>query len=98
CGQRMRAAGDPAVPLLTCSSTVVAPAAPATHLKIAAPLTTVAGSRFDLTVAALDFYGNADPTYTGAVTFTSTDPASGTVLPADYTFVGADKGTRAFSG
>src|SRR5207249_4671501 len=32
----------------------------------------------------------------GTVTFTSTDPASGVVLPADYTFAAADKGTHTF--
>jgi hypothetical protein len=97
-GMQVLTARDTANPSLTGSATVVVHAAPATHLKITAPTATVAGSRLDLTAAALDFYGNADPTYTGTVTFTSTDSASGVVLPADYTFVGADKGAHIFSG
>ena len=89
---------DTANSSITGSATIVVEAAPATHIKITAPSTTVAGSPFDVTIAALDFYGNADPNYTGSVHFTSTDSAAGVVLPADYTFVAADKGTHAFSG
>jgi hypothetical protein len=96
-GTQTLTAQDRANPSLTGNATVAVNAAPATHLKITVPPATVAGSPFDVTVAALDPYGNADPTYTSTVTFTSTDPASGSVLPADYTFVAADKGTRTFS-
>ena len=36
------------------------------------------------------------PTYTGRVTFTSTDPQA--VLPANYTFTAGDAGTQKFTG
>jgi hypothetical protein len=96
-GTQTLTAQDTANSLPTGNTTVTVHAAPASHLKITAPSTTVAGSPVDVTVAALDPYGNADPTYTGTVTFTSTDPASGVVLPAPYPFVAADKGTHTFS-
>jgi hypothetical protein len=96
-GTQTLTAQDKANPI-TGSAALTVRAAPATHLKLTAPATSVAGSRFDVTVAALDPYGNADPGYTGTVTFTSTDSASGVVLPTDYTFVAADKGTHTFSG
>jgi WD40 repeat protein len=97
-GTQTLAAQDAANASLAGNTTVAVHAAPATHLQITAPSTTVAGSSFTVTVAALDPYGNADPSYTGTVTFTSTDAASGVVLPASYTFVAADKGTHTFSG
>jgi sugar lactone lactonase YvrE len=97
-GTQMLTAQDTANSSLSGNATVTVHAAPATHLKITAPPATVAGSSFDVTVAALDSYGNADPSYTGTVSFTSTDSASGTVLPADYTFTAADKGTHTFTG
>jgi hypothetical protein len=97
-GTQTLTAQDRANSSLTGSVTIAVHAAAASHVKITAPSATIAGSPLDVTVAALDPYGNADPTYTGTVTFTSTDPASGIVLPPDYTFGAADKGTHTFSG
>jgi sugar lactone lactonase YvrE len=97
-GTQTLTAQDTASSSITGSATVVVHAAAATHLKITAPTTTVAGASFDVTIAALDFYGNADPNYTDTVAFTSTDSASGVVLPANYTFTAADNGTHTFSG
>jgi hypothetical protein len=68
---------------------------------ITAAATAVSGTPFDVTVTALDPSGNIDPTYQGTVTFTTTDPDSGVVLPADYTFttgVGGDNGVHTFPG
>jgi hypothetical protein len=50
------------------------------------PMTTTAGFAHDLTVFALDMYGNLATGYTGTVHFSSSD--SQAVLPADYTFAG----------
>ena len=57
---------------------------------------TSAGAGFDVTVTAQDQYFNTATTYSGTVQFTSTDGQA--VLPADYTFVPADKGVHTFSG
>jgi hypothetical protein len=62
----------------------------------------VAGMVSDLRVAAADPYGNVDPTYTGTVTLTTTDPI-GTVPAAPYTFTsgvgsGFDNGVHVFPG
>src|SRR5207247_4837345 len=59
-----------------------------THLSLAAPSTTTAGSSFSLTVTAKDANNNTLTSYLGTVHFTSTDPAA--VLPANYTFTAVD--------
>jgi hypothetical protein len=83
---------------LTGTTTLSVHAAPASHLLMTAPPTAVAGTPFDVTITALDPYGNADPDYRGTVTFTSTDTAAGVVLPADYTFTSTDAGAHKFAG
>jgi hypothetical protein len=75
--------------------------APGNRFQITAASTAVSGTPFDLTITALDLYGNLDPNYQGTVTFSTTDPDSGVVLPADYTFttgVGDNNGVHTFSG
>ncbi len=74
----------------------VTPAA-ADHFRIDTPATTVAGQAFDVTVTALDPYGNTDVNYQGTVTFSSQDPY-GAMLPADYTFQDTDMGSVTFAG
>ena len=59
-----------------------------------APASTTAGTSINVTVTALDAYGNTDTGYAGTVHFTSTDAAA--VLPADATLV-PGTGTRTFS-
>jgi hypothetical protein len=73
-------------------------AAQATHLGIVAPLNPVAGTPFDLTISALDRFGNPDPTFVGTVHLVATDKAGGISIPADYTFVPADDGVHTFTG
>ncbi len=75
--------------------------APGNRFQITAASTAVSGTPFDILVTALDLYGNIDTNYQGTVTFSTTDPDSGVVLPADYTFttgVGGDNGVHTFSG
>ena len=72
----------------------VSPAA-ASHLGIAAPAGSTAGSAFNVTVTALDPYNNTATGYTGAVHFTSSDGQA--VLPGNYTFTAADNGVHTFS-
>ncbi len=56
---------------------------------------TTAGTSHNLTVTALDPFGNTATSYTGTVHFTSTDAQA--TLPADYTFVSGDNGVHTFS-
>jgi hypothetical protein len=82
------------------ASLVVNPAAAAGFLITAAP-TAVSGTPFDLAVTALDAYGNIDINYQGTVIFSTTDPDTGVVLPAEYTFTtgdGGDNGVHNFPG
>jgi hypothetical protein len=59
------------------------------------PSPTTAGTPQNFTVTALDANGNTAIGYANTVHFTSSD--SQAVLPANYTFVAADKGTHTFS-
>jgi hypothetical protein len=45
----------------------------------------------------VDPFGQLALGYTGTVTFSTTDPDPGVVLPAAYTFTAADRGTHTFS-
>src|SRR5262249_61746153 len=65
---------------------------------VAAPSSVPSGTAFDLTVTALDPYGNIDVNYQGTVTFSTSDTDSGIILPADYTFTADDAGVHAFPG
>ena len=58
------------------------------------PTPTVAGDSHQLTVTAQDAFGNTATGYLGTARFTSSDGQA--ALPADYTFVAADKGTNKF--
>ncbi len=80
------------IPVLTIT------AAPADHFVIFAPARVVAGMPFDITVMAVDPYGNIDTDYRGTIHFTSTDADPGVVLPADYTFQPGDAGMVTFAG
>jgi hypothetical protein len=71
--------------------------AAATHFSISAPSTSVAGSAFSVTVIAQTSSNSTATGYTGTVHFTTSDTASGVVLPAAYTFTAADKGVHTFT-
>jgi hypothetical protein len=75
----------------------VTPAA-ATHFTVSAPASVTVGTSFSVTVGALGAFNNVATTYRGTVHFTTTDPGSDVVLPADYTFTAGDNGTHTFSG
>jgi subtilase family serine protease len=70
--------------------------APATHLSLSAPSTTVSGSPFSLTVTAESATNTTTTSYTGTIHFTSSDLAAG--LPSNYTFTAADNGVHTFTG
>lgn len=67
------------------------------HHPAKAPTTAVCGMPFDITVTALDPFGNVDVNYAGTVTFTSSDTDPVIILPANYTFQTTDNGTRTFA-
>jgi hypothetical protein len=67
---------------------------PATAFRISAPSTAVVGQPFDVTVVAVDPWGNT-ATYSGTIHFASTDFDA--ELPGDYTFGVADSGAHTFT-
>jgi Tol biopolymer transport system component len=73
----------------------VNPAAANTFSISGYPSPTTAGSAHNLTVTALDAYGNVATGYTGTIHFTSSDNQA--VLPTDYGFTSADAGVHTFS-
>jgi hypothetical protein len=72
--------------------------ASASAFVLTAPATVTAGVPFDVTVTAVDPFGQTALGYTGTVAFSTTDPDPGVVLPAAYTFTAGDNGTHTFSG
>ena len=71
--------------------------ASASAFVVTAPTAATAGTAFDVTVKAVDSFGQTAVGYRGTVTFTSADPY-GATLPADYTFAATDHGVHLFPG
>ena len=89
-------ATDNAHLLATGTDAVVVNPSPVHDLLVAGyPTPTVAGVSHNLTVTAQDSFGNTVTSYTGTVSFTSSDTAAG--LPASYTFQTTDAGTKTFA-
>jgi hypothetical protein len=72
--------------------------ASASTLVVTVPDTVTAGTPFDVTVQAVDPFGQVAFGYTGTVSFSVTDPDPAVVLPLDYTFTAGDQGTHTFTG
>jgi hypothetical protein len=72
--------------------------ASASAFVLTAPATVTAGTAFDLTVQAVDAFGQVALGYTGTVTFSTTDLDPGVVLRPAYTFTAADQGAHTFAG
>ncbi len=70
----------------------------AVAFQVIAPAMVSSGIPFDVTVLAVDAYGNVDPNYTGTITFGTSDPDPGVMLPPDYTFQPGDQGMATFAG
>ena len=87
-----------AVTGITGSANVTVTPAAAVGFSIIVPATVAADTPFDVAVAALDPYGNVDSNYQGTITFATTDPDPGVVLPASYTFTANDAGMHTFAG
>jgi len=71
--------------------------ASASAFVLTAPATVAAGTPFDVTVKAVDIFGQTAVGYTGTVTFNTSDRCPGVVLPAAYAFTASDQGTHTFS-
>jgi len=99
----LKTAGGQSITVDDTSSTVtpaqasgtVNPAA-ASQFKIVAPAGVTEGAAVNVTITALDPFGNVASGYLGTVSFTSSD--SEAVLPGDYTFLAIDLGTHTFVG
>jgi hypothetical protein len=94
-GSRTITATDTVTSSITGTATVSVQAAAATHYSVTGPSSAKIGVPFNITVTALDRFGNVATGYRGTVHFTSTDPAA--VLPSDYTYTATDKGKHTFS-
>ena len=77
------------------SSSFTVNAAAATSLDVVAPATATAGAPFSVDVTARDTYNNVATGYLGTVAFSG--GGTGAQLPANYTFVGGDAGTKTFA-
>jgi hypothetical protein len=78
------------------STTVTVVAAPAVAFLLICPSTAISGMPFDVTVVAVDPFGNTDTNYQGTVAFSTSDADPGVMLPANYTFQPSDGGTVTF--
>jgi hypothetical protein len=81
---------------ITGTAIVTVDPAAADHFQLDAPAHVSSGVPFDVTVTALDPYGNVASGYTGTIHVTSTDPDQGVLLPADYPFTAEDGGVHTF--
>jgi sugar lactone lactonase YvrE len=70
----------------------------AVYFALAAPANVPPATPFDITITALDPYGNTAVNYEGTVTFSTSDTDPSIGLPADYTFTAADAGVHTFTG
>jgi hypothetical protein len=71
--------------------------ASASAFVLTVPASITAGVPFDLTVKAVDQFGQTAVGYSGTLTFSTSDPDPGVMLPADYTFTAVDQGSHNFS-
>jgi hypothetical protein len=61
------------------------------------PVSAIAGVSFSGKLIVYDAYNNVKTDYVGTAHFTSSDSASGVVLPSDYTFASGDGGSHTFT-
>jgi hypothetical protein len=87
-GAQTITATDTATATVRGDLTVTIRAAAAVRLALAGSPTATAGTPFQFSVTAQDQFGNTDLAYAGSVHFTSSDTATGTVLPSDSTLTG----------
>jgi hypothetical protein len=76
------------------SSTITVSPGAANHFTVSVPATANAGTAFNATVTALDFYNNVVTSYGGTVHLSSSDGQA--ALPANYAFTAGDNGIHTF--
>jgi FG-GAP-like repeat len=81
----------------TGSDNVLVVAAAANRLSVTPATQAIAGTPFDVTVSALDTFGNVASTFVGIVHLSADDVRPEVVLPADYAFIAADAGIHTFA-
>jgi hypothetical protein len=96
-GSQTVTASDTSSSSLSGSVTISVSPAAAQSLVLTAPSSAAAGSPLNVSVTALDPYGNLATGYRGTLHFTSTDPAASISLPANSTFTASDAGSHVFS-
>jgi hypothetical protein len=82
-GSQTLTVSDAANAFSTAVTITVTAGASVSSLKVVAPSTATAGQGFTVTVTAVDSLGNTVTQYAGTVHFSSSDTASGVVLPPD---------------
>lgn len=97
-GIQSLAVADVAGGITGATANVTVTPAPAALFMLTAPGTVIPGVPFDITVAALDPYGNVDVNYLGTIAFASSDPDPGVLLPPNYSFQPTDLGMAIFPG
>jgi streptogramin lyase len=97
-GDQTVTATDTTNGMISGMATITVTPAPADHFLISAPATVVSGTPFDVSVTALDPYGNTDTNYTATVTFSTSDGDPAVMLPPNYTFQSTDQGKVTFVG
>ena len=70
----------------------------AVAFQVVATASATSGVPFDVTVIAVDPFGNTDTNYTGTIHFTTSDTDDNVALPPDYTFQPSDAGMVTFPG
>ncbi len=96
-GSQTVTATDTSNSAITGQATVTVGAAAASTLTLSAPSSSSQNGPFTVTVTATDPYGNLATGYVGTVSFTTSDTGPGVVLPGNYTFGLADKGSHTFT-
>jgi hypothetical protein len=96
--QSITATDEPAGVITGSQTGISVVAAPAVAFRLIAVSTESSGTPFDVTVVAVDSWGNVDTNYRGTVSFSTTDTDPGVMLPASYTFQAGDAGMATFPG
>jgi streptogramin lyase len=103
-GATLFTAGDQTIALTDAGSGInggcgiAVSAAAANHFLLSTPDAVAPGHAFDITLTALDPYGNVAASYEGSVAFSTSDTDPEVTLPAEYTFTDNDQGSHTFDG
>ena len=94
-GLKTLTAADIAASITASSQNVTSSSAAAAVLALSSPSPVIAGAINTCSVTVFDAYGNVAPLYTGTIQFNSSD--ANAVVPSNYTFTGANAGSKTFA-